>query len=281
MTTLKTTYKDLAIPYFKEVFQIVDEVLSNHEVPYYLIGASAIALEMLRLGIKPLRGTKDIDFAIMVSSEEEYDNILNSFEEKGFVKVEAPWTIRHPELNVVVDLLPFGTIEDNFTVNFTKKGADLHVVGLSEVFEETLEVNIEENIANIPSLHAMVILKLVSWSDRPEKRGNDPYDILKIIELYFDLYDEEIYEHHNDLFEEDGFSQLKISARVLGRKVGGILKKSERLENRILKVLNDNINDPNKSNIAENWAVNHDYPFEYSVKLLDELKKGILETLKG
>lgn len=279
MTTLKTTYKDLAIPYFKEVFQVADEVLTKHDIPYYLIGASAIALELLKQGVKPLRGTKDIDFAIMVSSEEEYDSILSSFEEKGFGKVEAPWTIRHPELNVVVDLLPFGTIEDNFTVNFPKKGADLHVLGFSEVLEETLQVEIEENIANIPSLHGMVILKLVSWSDRPEKRGNDPYDILKIIEHYFDLFDEEIYEDHNDLFDENEFNQLQISARVLGRKAGSTLNKSEQLEERVLKVLNENIGDPKKSKIAEIWAVNHDYPIEYSIQLLDELKRGILETL--
>jgi hypothetical protein len=56
------TYKDLAVPYFNEVFQIVDEVLTKLEIPYYLIGITAIALEHLKSDIKPSRGTKDIDF---------------------------------------------------------------------------------------------------------------------------------------------------------------------------------------------------------------------------
>lgn len=50
MNSLNQTYKDLAIPYFKEVFDIIDEVLVQLSVPYYLIGASAIALELLKKG---------------------------------------------------------------------------------------------------------------------------------------------------------------------------------------------------------------------------------------
>ena len=275
----KTTYKKLAIPHFKEVFEIVDEVLTEHGVPYYLIGASAIGLELLKQGIRPPRGTKDIDFAVMVSTEKEYENILESFVKKGFVKVEATWTIRHPEFNTVVDLLPFGTIENNFSVNFKNKNADLHVVGLSEVLAESTKVEIDNHLARIPSLHGMVILKLISWTDRPEDRPNDPYDLIKIIQHYFDLNDDEIYEDHNDLFDMHEFDQLMISTRVLGRKVGLILSKSEMLKDRILKILTDNIDDPENSKIAENWAVKHDYPIEYSLKLLDELKTGIKETI--
>ena len=49
--TSKNTYKELAIPHFKEVFDIVDGVLTEHEVPFYLVGASAIGLELLKQGI--------------------------------------------------------------------------------------------------------------------------------------------------------------------------------------------------------------------------------------
>ena len=69
MSKSNQTYKELAIPHFSEVFDIIDEVMREHAVPYYLIGASAIALELLKSDIKPSRGTKDIDFAIMLSSK--------------------------------------------------------------------------------------------------------------------------------------------------------------------------------------------------------------------
>jgi predicted nucleotidyltransferase len=87
---LNQTYKELAIPYFKEVFNIVDEVLTKRCIPYYLVGVSAIALELLQDGKKPSRGTKDIDFAIMISSLEDFENVVADLEHFGFNKVKAP-----------------------------------------------------------------------------------------------------------------------------------------------------------------------------------------------
>ncbi|MCD6090088.1 MAG: hypothetical protein J7J72_01180 [Bacteroidales bacterium] len=46
MSISKQTYKELAIPNFKEVFDCIDEIMINHKIPYYLIGVSAIALEL-------------------------------------------------------------------------------------------------------------------------------------------------------------------------------------------------------------------------------------------
>ena len=48
MSISNQTYKELAIPYFKEVFDCIDAVMMKLNVPYYLIGASAIALELLK-----------------------------------------------------------------------------------------------------------------------------------------------------------------------------------------------------------------------------------------
>jgi predicted nucleotidyltransferase len=70
-------------------------VLKNRGIPYYLIGVNAIALEMLRKGIKPSCGTKDIDFAIMVSSLDEYHMIVEEFISKGFSRVAKPWRLNH------------------------------------------------------------------------------------------------------------------------------------------------------------------------------------------
>jgi hypothetical protein len=38
MHTSNQTYKELSIPYFKEVFRIMDKVLTQKNIPYYLIG---------------------------------------------------------------------------------------------------------------------------------------------------------------------------------------------------------------------------------------------------
>ena len=279
MSKSSQTYKELAIPYFKEVFDIIDDVLVKLNIPYYLIGASAVALELLKGGIKPSRGTKDIDFAIMIASIQEFEAVVEALLKYGFNKVETPWTLYNDTFNIAIDLLPFGEIEEKFTLQFNERYTDLHVLGFSEVLQESETVQIEEKSLQIPSLPGMVILKLIAWSDRPEDRDNDLYDILKIIEHYFDLNFDEIVEHHNDTFpEEDDLDQFKIAARVLGRKASHFLNISEAINDRILKTINDNVADAKDSEIAKQWIKNREWNLEYAVQILEEFKLGLIEN---
>lgn len=275
MSTLNQSYKELAIPYFKEVFDIIDEIMIKHAVPYYLIGVSAIALELLKYGIKPGRGTKDIDFAIMISSFDEYEDITTSLRKKDFNKVKAPWSFYSDKYNVAIDILPFGEVEERDTIKFNERYSDLHVLGFKEILESPEQIQIEEKIANIPPLPGMIILKLVAWSDRPEERENDLADILKIIEHYFVYNFDEILGHHNDTIPEDGFDQLLIAAEVLGRKSKKYLDKSKALTERIKTVLENNLNTEIESDIAKEWARIKSWEIEYAFSILKSFEKGI------
>jgi len=275
MTTFNQSYKELAIPYFREVFEIIDEVMQKHATPYYLIGVSAIALELLKKGVKPSRGTKDIDFAIMVSNIGEYENISSALQGRGLNKVKAPWTFYSERYNVAVDILPFGEIVEKDTAKFTDRYSDLHVLGFQEVLEEAEQVHIEDKIVNVPPLPGMVLLKLIAWSDRPEERDNYLTDILKIIEHYFALNFNEIVAHHHDTFPDDDFDELLIAAEVLGRKSKQYLKKSEALTVRISNVLADNLNAESDSKIAREWARIKGWEIEYAYTILASFQKGL------
>ena len=278
MNSLNQTYKELAIPYFKEIFDSVDEVMIQHRIPYYLIGVNAIALALLKEGVKPGRGTKDIDFAIMISSIDEYERLSTSLEEKGFKKVKAPWTFYSDKYNIAIDVLPFGEIEVRDMVRFKGRHADLHMLGFQEILEESVPVKIEEKIANVPPLPGMVILKLVAWSDRPEERTDDLSDILKIIEHYFDIEYDEIVELHYDTFPaKDYLDPLMVAAEVIGRKARNFLDKSEALSSRIYKILNVNLKKESESKIAREWAGKKDREIEYAYKLLEALQKGLFK----
>jgi predicted nucleotidyltransferase len=283
MNNTSQSYKQLGIPFFKEVFNLLDRTFKEMEIPYYLLGATAISLELLKDGIKPPRGTKDIDFAIMISSKAEYEQFSAELQKKGFVKVAAPWTFRHPGYDIVVDILPFGKIEENYTENFNQRHTDLHVLGLKEVMSDPAQVEIDDTLVNIPTLPGMIILKLVAWSDRPEERENDLGDILWIISEYYWLMSDFIIDHHSDLLElleEDGqLSQRLLSARVLGREAAKYLKQSKPLKNRILVVLENNINENYQSTIAKEWAVKLDQSLEYTLSILDGFLMGIKEKL--
>lgn len=275
MSTLNQSYKELAIPFFKETFDIIDNIMTQHKIPYYLIGVSAIALELLKKGIKPSRGTKDIDFAIMISTIAEYENIAQKLIDNGFNKVKAPWTFYSDKYNVALDILPFGEIEEHDTVNFNNRQADLHVLGFKEVMEESTTALIDEKIVNIPPLPGMIILKLVAWSDRPEERENDLADILKIIQHYFDFAFDEIVEYHNDTFPEEGFDTLIIASEVLGRKARIFIDKSKKLSLRIDQILTANLSDASESYIAKDWARKLGKNIDYAFSILESFRKGI------
>lgn len=283
MTDISKSYKELGIPYFKEVFDLLDETFKSREIPYYLLGATALSLELLKDGIKPSRGSKDIDFAIMISSKSEYGEFTVALQEKGFVKVAAPWTFRHPQFDIVVDVLPFGEIEENYTVNFDKRHTDLHVLGFKEVMSESTQVEIEETFVNIPTLQGIIILKLIAWSDRPEERENDLDDILYVISEYFLIKWDYILDNHFDILDDiqdDGeISQRIIASRVLGREAAVILIKSDKVRDRVLEVIENNISRSTQSAIAKDWAQKLDQSVEYALSLLEAFLTGIRERL--
>lgn len=283
MKNISKSYKELGIAHFKEVFDLLDETFTARGIPYYLLGATAIALEFLKDGIKPTRGTKDIDFAIMVSSKSEYEEFIKDLLEKGFDKVAAPWTFRHAAFDVVVDILPFGEIEENYTVNFNQRQTDLHVLGFREVMSASTQVKIEEILVNIPTLQGIIILKLIAWSDRPEERENDLGDILFIISKYFLFKWDDILDNHNDILEDlqdDGeISQRLIAARVLGREATEILQKSVKVKERVFSVLENNLSDNLQSVIANDWSRKLNLNVEYTLLIIEAFLKGIKEKL--
>jgi predicted nucleotidyltransferase len=262
---------------------LLDEAFREQEIPYYLIGANAIALALLEKGIRPNRGTRDIDFAVMVSSRQEYKEFSQVLFNKGFIKIAAPWTFRHTEYDTIIDVLPFGEIEESYTENFNQRTTDLHVLGLKEVLSDPVQVSIEETLVNIPTLPGFIILKLTAWSDRPEERANDLGDILFIITTYFNSNWDFILDNHSELFDMLGDKgkddEWMVATKILGRESANYLQKSDKLKKRILEVLDKNLNDKYQSDIARQWAAKLDKSIEYTLSLLDAFLTGIKERL--
>lgn len=252
--------------------------MRQHHTPYYLIGASAVALELLKNDIKPGRGTRDIDFAIMTASHDAYQKVCKAIQEHGFHERDFPYRFYAERFNVVIDILPFGDIEQNHTINFSDRKIEMHVLGMREVLSESIAVPIEDKELHIPSLPGMVILKLVAWSDRPENRENDLADIVKIIQHYFDLAFDEIVQHHNDTFPEEGeIDNMLVAARVLGRKASFILRKSVPLMDYVMQTLDANLGEVQKSAIAKRWAREKDWTVEYAHSVLKSFYQGITD----
>lgn len=216
----------------KEVFDALEEAFVATGTDYYLIGALARDIWYAR-GRKQFRQTKDVDFAVLVGSQGEYEAVKQYLKDhKNFMDTKGNSFVVLTPSGVQVDILPFGEIAIDDGVNIA--GADLtniKVNGFMEVYQSgTTEVAIQTGhnfkIATLPSI---VLLKLIAFDDRPEKRSKDARDVANIIEHFFDLQADLIYNNHADLFpdEDDGQTLQEIAATVIGREIKAICASNE------------------------------------------------------
>lgn len=279
MTNISTkTFKELSLAYFKEVFIIIDKVCCELKIEYYLIGAQARNFHLLENGILPSRGTKDIDLAIMLPELKVYDEMKNHLTQNGFRKANEPYRLIHNNTNTVIDLLPFGKIEEEGTVNFTEREIEISVIGMKEVGAYTIYVSLEDITIKVSPLEGIVILKLISFSEKPE-RQKDLDDISEILKNYFNINQERFYNDHLDVLDEietENFVQIA-GARLIGRDMKKILilsdKLSQRIETTIQNELEEKIGSMTKYFLSKN--IFKDYKLIKTI--FTQLLKGIKE----
>ena len=281
MSTYRINFKQLRQrPDFLEMLAALERGFKKFNIDFYLVGAVARDLWMTAINaIPPSRITRDIDFAIFIEDKGTYQKLkrylieiehFHPSKENTFVLL---WQGR-----MQVDLLPFGNIEDeNFKVSIEGTGGtSLNMPGFMEIYENGLpEVELEGKhrfkFCNLPGI---VILKLIAWEDRPEIRRDDLKDILTILTHFFEMYTDQIYEHHSDLFGDDDFGLNLIAARVMGREMKKIGIRNEKLNERLTNLLEKNTMDVKTSEIGKimaNWA---NTTVDESLKPLLEIQRG-------
>lgn len=181
---------------------------------------------------------------------------------------------------IQVDLLPFGAIEDkNTKVSIGDVGlTSLNMPGFKEIYDEGLpELELEEQHRfKFCTLPGIVISKLIAWQDRPEIRRDDIKDISKVLEHFFEMYADEIYENHNDLFGDDKLDLNLIAARVMGREMNKIARRNGSLFDRLKELLEFNTN-TNDSEIAKIMIKFYGNTIEDNLAALEQIKIGYLE----
>jgi predicted nucleotidyltransferase len=253
MSTLNQTYKDYSFQYHGEVYIILEEVFSKYGIAYYLIGANARDVHLYKKGIKPARGTADIDFAIMVPDFEMYNTLFKELCNHGFREVNEPYRLVFDKTNTVLDLMPYGEIEEAYTVNFTDRQLSLSVLGFKEVGQHIQNIEIPEEGFTLPvtPIEGLFILKLISWKDKPSFRTKDLDDLSFLLKHAWDIYEEEAYTHHPDLFEDDNFDMHTAAAKIIGKKMALILAENKLLKNTITTILEEAAKEDGKAKNPE------------------------------
>ena len=284
MNTYKLNYNQLRQqPEISEMLSALERGLTKYKVDFYLVGAVARDVWMSGINkIEPRRTTGDIDFAVFINNIATYDELREHLiNEEGFFPYKGNNFVLIWKGRTQVDLLPFGAIEDeNGRVSTNGIGlTNISLQGFIEIYEEGLpELNLQaEHQFKFCTLPGIVLLKMIAFDDRPEHRRDDIKDISDILNHFFDMHDEEIWANHSDLFGEEEIDLKELAARVMGREIKKITKRNQKLENRIMSILERNTNNAANSNMAIIMVEYFKNTVEDNVKLIRQIKMGFQE----
>ncbi|MGM9978020.1 MAG: nucleotidyl transferase AbiEii/AbiGii toxin family protein [Clostridium sp.] len=269
----------------KHIFDIVERSFNQLNIDFYLIGALARQV-WYEKGNMSFRTTKDVDYAVLVCNEDEYQRIraylidtekFTPYRGNAFVLIAPDGT--------QVDILPFGEIEDDGSVTVNGQGmTSIRVDGLIDVYNNGIEdVEFETGHSfKVATLPAIALLKFIAYDDRPEHRQKDATDISNLVVHFFTLNDEMIYQHHNDLFDETKNIVFEsIGPIVLGREMRKIASSNEGLVKRLNNILEKHIQKEENNAFVRLMVnpLNDDSTIESVVKALKDIYKGFNNSI--
>ena len=230
----------------KELLIKLEAVLRKIGIDFYIVGAVARDIQLsVDPALAPHRKTKDVDIAIMIADEKQYYEVKRELlATEGFTAHETKAIKFFYKQSIELDLLPFGDIEneDRETRIHKPRLFVMDMPGFLEVLPVAKEIELVEGTnLKVCSLEGLVLLKLIAYSD-DSQRTKDLTDIDHIISVYFDLDPDLIYDNYMDLLDQYDpnnpiYLQL-ISARIIGIKIGHLLKDSLPLNERVLNIIN-------------------------------------------
>ncbi len=290
MSSYKINYKQLRQqPEISTMLSALERGFTKFDIDFYLVGAVARDVWMSGINnIAPRRTTGDIDFAVLINDKGTYaalkEYLINT---EGFQPFTGNVFVLIWKDKAEVDLLPFGAIEDeDGKVTIDGSGlTNISLQGFTEVYEEGLP-QLELSIGSsgegthqfkFCTLPGIVLLKMIAWDDRPEKRRDDIKDISDILNHFFDMYDNEIWDNHSDLFVDADADLKHIAARVMGRQMNKIAKRNKKLFNRIEGILSANADNIANSKMGAIMTAYFENTVAENVLLLQQLKQGFSE----
>lgn len=274
MSNIYKTNFDNIKEVYKNIFDALERALKKFDIDFYLIGAQSRDVWINHLDLYA-RATRDIDFSVFIKDHEKW-NQLTAFliSEEGFARdKKEPYRFYS---GAIVDLIPFGGIEENGEVRLDNPATELSVYGCKEVTEEAVVLEGGFKVITLPGL---CIMKLIAWNERPDRRAKDWEDFLFILTNYHEIAGEQLFEgNHDDLFD-DNFELPIAAARMLGRNMRSVLNKNQKLKTKVVDILLHHLKGYGYEQINDMYRVREsDDRIILHLKLISETVKGINDT---
>lgn len=273
------TYDALQVEGLKDVLQNIATACTHLDIDFFVVGAIARNMWYAHGGKEP-SGTRDIDFGVFVADHDVYNELKNYLEERYEYKmsVDNAFGLDTPD-GKRIDLLPFGQIANNGEVIIRGSGVTrIKLDGFNEVYQYgSVDTKVENDAYKACSIAGIVILKLIAYDDRPDRRIKDIKDISRICQNYPEIETNLIWEEHNDLYE-DNLSHKDVGLIVLGREMRRIIKHNQNLINRLNTILTNAIEE--NSVILELMITDKNLEtLDQKAHMLQCIKRGLNENI--
>ena len=224
-----------------QIGRIVAEVSAACEglgLDFFVVGAFAQAPWYDRGG-QPFRGTNDVDFAVSVPDGSTYVALRQALiTERGYRARKDNELSLKTASGYVVDLLPFSSLEDHDS-DWTPLQAITveRFEGLAEIARSQLvQYAVAGTSFQAASISGIVLLKLIAFDDRPERRSRDLEDIYHII-THFPYIDNDLVYEGYALLEVEDLAYEDVACMVLGREISRMVRPNTALTDRVRAIL--------------------------------------------
>lgn len=227
-------------PAVLQVISTVDQIANRYDAKYFLAGAMAREVLLRHVfGRPPGRRTLDVDFGVAVRDWNHFETLKTALVQQGDFKADERKVQRLYKDGVVVDLIPFGGVEDA-EQNIAwppEEDVVMRVTGFSDGLKSAVPVRLDTDLViRVVSIPVLIVLKLFAWLDRKHEK-RDAADIFVMLKYYGDAGNEDrLYGEEADVLEAEGYDFEFAGARLLGKDAGGAI--SEDAKKHVHKILN-------------------------------------------
>ncbi|HUW54189.1 MAG TPA: nucleotidyl transferase AbiEii/AbiGii toxin family protein [Rhodanobacter sp.] len=200
------------------------------DTPILLVGATARDILLTYAhGIAIARGTADIDFALATQNWRAFESVRTSLIETG--AFTAARGTKHRLLyknGMPVDIIPFDGVEGtNRHIEWPPEhDVAMNVLGYREALHCAELVRLPgESVLSVISLPALMLVKLIAWSERRrDAPGKDAYDLYLVLRNYLDAGNQRRLSGDAAYLLDDTFDYNRTGAWLLGADARSVLE---------------------------------------------------------